>query len=797
MPIKKNSVVVATTLTLCQASAILLAQEGLGDTAQNSARAAPLEEVMVTARRRVESLQDVPVSITALSADSLEKSTIQELENLTAVVPGFRFSYEGGANNVSLSLRGLGVMPLGEGVPSVVIYSNDVPLPKVGGNVPTYDLESIQVLKGPQGTLFGRNTIGGAVLITPTPPSFEQDGYLSVGLGNFDLRTFEGAANFTVAEDVAALRIAGQIRKRGATEDNLAAGGPDTGELDQQSLRVSLLVEPSATFSNTLVANYFKADYRPNSDHVIGFNPGVVNAAFGGALGPQIAATYESATADAVRAALDAGAHRIYNNVHSDGLARSHSLETELLGVANITEWRFGDVTLRNIFGYQRVSSAITANTQGIGDVTGPLGPLIIYHLASLDEKEYLTNELQLLGGSDRLDWIVGAFYGKDEPTDGMGTSAQAFNLTDFGAAAIHTTALTTNRSKAVFGQVGYRLTEALTANLGLRYSWDEIEGCGVGGRTSYVSPGECNHIAEVVQAEGSAPTWTAGLEYRYDEDLFLYATHRRGYRGVNINTPKFRSPYTTGGTDPSCLLGGGQCPDLRVFQTVDEEKVEDFEVGMKYDWAVGSTVGRANVSFFHTEYSDAVQFVSVRGAVPAAAPDNPTRSSVAVNAADFTIRGAELELSVAPTDALDLTLLASYVDQSIDAINVPSIGAQTLSEEQVTLPTPEFSGTLAIRYQLPVQPFGGELSISADYFYTEEWDAQSGVALPGYDLLNARVDLEGLLGGRLSLALWSRNVLDEEYAAGPGALQATLPAKTAFFGDPFTLGVEAKYRFQ
>jgi len=82
------------------------------------------------------------------------------MENLTAVVPGFRFSFEGGANNISMSLRGLGIIPIGEGVPSVVMYSSDVPLPKVGGNVPTYDLESIQVLKGPQGTLFGRNTIG-------------------------------------------------------------------------------------------------------------------------------------------------------------------------------------------------------------------------------------------------------------------------------------------------------------------------------------------------------------------------------------------------------------------------------------------------------------------------------------------------------------------------------------------------------------------------------------------------------------------------------------------------------------
>lgn len=758
---------------------------------------AQLEEVVVTARRREETLQQVPVAVTALSRESLEKSSVQELENLTAVVPGFRFSFEGGANNVSLSLRGLGIVPLGEGVPSVVIYNNDVPLPKVGGNISTYDLANIQVLKGPQGTLFGRNTIGGAVLISPKAADYEQDGYVKLGAGNYDSSLLEGAANVTLKDEVAALRVAGQVRRRGATEKNLNAGGADTNEIDQQSLRVSLRLDPTDQLSNNLVLDYYNSDRRPGSDHVIGYNPGIIQGAFTPSLGSAIATAYEQAAATQASSLMAAGPHRIANNFFNDGNMRSHHEETKLWGIANTTEYQLDDITLRNIFGYRKVSSSITANTQGVGDLTGPLGPLVIYHLRSLDEKEYFSNEFQILGQGDKLGWIAGAFYSKDNPTDAMGTSAQAFNLMAFGASDVHTTALTENENYALFAQIDYQLTEQLTLNLGARYSWDKIEGCGIGGLSNFLTWSECKASGvETVKADGGAPTWTLGLDYQLNDDIFLYATHRRGYRGVNINTPQFVSVFTTGGSDPACLAGAGQCPDLRPFQNVEEEQLDDFELGIKADWNLGNIIGRSNISMFHTEYTDAVQFVNVRGAVPTSAPDNPTRSSVAVNAADMTIQGIEVELMVAPTDRLFLTFTGTFIDQSVDEINVPAIGTQQLTEDNVTLPTPDFSGTALIRYEFPERLFGGFLSASADYFYTEEWDAQSGVSLPGYDLMNARLDLSELAGGSLSLALWCRNLLDEEYTSAPGTLQSSLPAKTAFYGDPRTFGMELNYSF-
>src|SRR5690606_27196662 len=126
-----------------------------------------LEQVFVTARKRDEGVQAVPISIAALSADMLAERNVSELQDMNVVVPGFRLGSEGGKGNTNIILRGLSKIPLGEGIPAVVTYFANVALPARGGNIPAYDIANIQVLKGPQGTLFGRNTLGGAVVIAP------------------------------------------------------------------------------------------------------------------------------------------------------------------------------------------------------------------------------------------------------------------------------------------------------------------------------------------------------------------------------------------------------------------------------------------------------------------------------------------------------------------------------------------------------------------------------------------------------------------------------------------------------
>src|SRR5690606_6147656 len=151
-----------------------------------------LEEIFVTARRRAENIQTVPISISAFSETELQRHAFRSTAELTQLTPGLRFVPAGGGNNTSIQLRGQSRLPLGESPGAVAVYFNEVPLQNEAQLVPTFDLANIQVLKGPQGTLFGRNTTAGAVLITPKEPGFETEGYATVGVGNYGFRNYEG-----------------------------------------------------------------------------------------------------------------------------------------------------------------------------------------------------------------------------------------------------------------------------------------------------------------------------------------------------------------------------------------------------------------------------------------------------------------------------------------------------------------------------------------------------------------------------------------------------------------------------
>jgi iron complex outermembrane recepter protein len=772
-----------------------------------------IDEVVVTARRREESAQTVPVSVTALSAAALEQRSVQQLEDLTFVAPGLRFSNEGGRGNMSVSLRGLSQLPVGEGVPAVVTYFADVPLIGEGLNLPTYDLQSVQVLKGPQGTLFGRNTIGGAVVITPQAPSYNWEGYATVGAGNYSYREGEGALNIPISEGVAAVRVAGQIRERDSRTSNLS-GGSSFDDMDQRSARISLLLEPTDGITNTLIFDYFKGDEKPGGLVYIDYKPGVFAATLGPGLAAQgvpaqqvaaITAAYEASLAAQFERQRAAGPYRVLSDLDKDLTGKGGELDRELRGLTNTTRLEFGNITVRNIFGYREHSISQKINTAAIDNIEGPLGPFTLFHASSTTEKKYLSDEFQVLGETDRLNWIVGAFYGKDKSTDPMGSLFQAFDLLADGPTLNYSTAHIENESYAAFAQLGYKLTDDLTLNVGARYSWDDVTACGAAG-SRYFSASECEELAAlnqpegagIVENDGSAPTWTLGLDYKITDQLFGYITTRRGYRGANVNTPAFETAFTAGGVAPGlCLTPGGVCPDFRPYQTVDEEKVTDYEVGLKSDWSAGDTQGRTNVSVFHTQYKDAIQFFNVIGTGTfVQAPDLPNRQSLGVNAADFSITGVELELAVSPIDSLTVSLNGTYIDQKVDKLNVPPIGGLALTKDQVTLPTPEFSGSAAVRYVLPLPTELGEFALNADYFYTGKWDGQFGVALPSYDLMNARLEWNDIVSTGVDAAFWVRNLLDEEYATAASVLLPTFPTSSAYFGDPRMYGVQLSYHF-
>src|SRR3546814_600112 len=166
-----------------------------------------LQDIVVTARRQSESLQRTPVSVTAFTGADLYKRSITRASDLQAVTPGLQIGYSAFRTNPTIALRGQRRSSIGEGAPAVLIYFNEVPLPPLGSLIPTYDVSSIQVLKGPQGTLFGRNATAGGILIYSAPPTYKLEGYLDAHLGNFMDRGFEGAINLPIVDQKIALRL--------------------------------------------------------------------------------------------------------------------------------------------------------------------------------------------------------------------------------------------------------------------------------------------------------------------------------------------------------------------------------------------------------------------------------------------------------------------------------------------------------------------------------------------------------------------------------------------------------------
>ncbi|MFD2138542.1 TonB-dependent receptor plug domain-containing protein [Novosphingobium resinovorum] len=217
-----RALIASTTMPLAAMPAIAAAQDA--NPRQDTAAAAS-QDIVVTARRVAENIQSTPVSVTAFSADTLRQATIRDTQDLLVKTPGV-FLASGGRENTNFSIRGQAKALAGNSAAAVISYFAEVPSPTTGSSIPTYDLGSVQVLKGPQGTLFGRNTTGGAILYYPTAPDYSVGGYLQGTYGNYDSRLLEGALNMPIVDGKLALRIASTRSATGGRVTSASAGMP-------------------------------------------------------------------------------------------------------------------------------------------------------------------------------------------------------------------------------------------------------------------------------------------------------------------------------------------------------------------------------------------------------------------------------------------------------------------------------------------------------------------------------------------------------------------------------------------
>lgn len=782
---------------LLSVSHAALAQEASAD--QSSSTSASTDEIVVTARRTSEKIQSTPVSVTAFNGDTLRSANIQNTADLMMKTPGVFLSGSGGRENSVFQIRGQSKALSGSNAPAVVSYFADVPQPTFGSGVSTYDMASVQVLKGPQGTLFGRNTTGGAVLYYPTAPSYKLEGYLEGGYGNYDRRQLEGALTLPIIADRLSVRVAGRYEKRDGYTRNIGAGG-DLDDVNSRAFRVSVLAEPTDTIRNLTIfdwyRNYYTGDAVVLTDVLA--SPSLVDL-----LGVR----------DSLLAELAAQRARGSRVVDSD--ADPAMNRTRRWGVTNRTDITLGDVQLTNIFGYRKTYVEYNINTDGTPRLDSTLAPgltLPLLNAGAINHVEQYTEEVQLKGNllDDKIDWLLGGFYLKSRPYGTTGTGNDVGFFSSYPLATFQYNFYTEN-SRALFGNINVKLdsvAQGLRFNAGVRYTWDKEVACvatqgtlaNPNGSPPNVQPDQCPSSPLLVgpsvnRAKSSAPTWTLGLDWQVTPDLFAYVVTRRGYRTGGINTPTFAGRLTP-------------------YQSFGPEKVTDVEAGVRTDWNLGGDVKlRFNASVFSGWYNG-VQ-IALSGLVTQAAacqpgvnnpapisPDgdcNPTNDpqtgTMLVNAGKSRVSGIDLDGRIAFGDRLSLTYGANFIDTKTISLQAPAAVQPYLQLQEIPFDlVAKRTYTLGLQYNLPLGQLG-ELGASADYYHSSPLHFVN-TSLPAYDLVNARLDWRNVGGRPFDIGVYVTNLFDKDYQAMGAVSGAALGFDSAIHGAPRQYGFTLRYRF-
>jgi len=759
-------------------------------------------DIVVTARRRAESIQTVPVSVQAFSEATIKDQNIHSSTDLQRLTPGVIFNGSGSDFNTTLTIRGQGRDVIGPIAPSVQSYVNDVPLPSWGAVIPTYDVSSVQVLKGPQGTLFGRNTTGGAVLVNTKQPTYDFGGYVTGQYGNFNDRELEGALNVPIIKDAVALRVAGQIRRR----DGYVKGGysylPDAQNVNNNNFRASLLLQPIDAIKNVTVYDYSRTNVHAISipvGYAIGTGPNGENAFF------HIAGSLFYGAVGGTNALFDCGTSpscdgdlAIQRSV-ADNYRRYYASQVPFThatvkGITNTTTIDLGSVNFKNIFGFRQ-------NRIHEGSDTDGMELVMIDSIRVLRSDDQITDEVQFSGSlfNKTLNWLVGGFYLDNTP---KGPNSISFNLFQPSAAqAAANPALNfvspflrnlseqvaAERSKAIYASLSQDLGSLVTGlklNLSGRYTWDDTTSCAVNLLSDFNTPSrnfsQCKKIPGVAVTKGSFKkfTWAAGLDYQVTPHVFLYGVARRGYRAGGINTPNL------GGT----LVG---------FQTFAPQTVDDREIGIKADWNVGTIRGRTNLSAYISKFSSLQQ--QATGLPPGIDGDgnpldDPSNTSLIVNSGTARTRGIDLDGFVIPFEGFQLNyglaLFHGHIKQA-----PPAALNGFFSPDDKFDRAPKTAYTIGGHYQLPEPVMGGKLNFDLNWYHTSSYKV--GLApFKGYGLLNGFVGLNDIGGLGVDAQVFVQNLTNETYFLNPNASGPVPGFVTESLGLPRTYGIRLTYTF-
>ncbi len=713
------------------------------------------DDIVITARRREESIQDVPVAVTALSGDALESQGIANIEQLRIAVPALtvapsNFGTYTPAYSIRAQRQGDGILTQDQ---SVGVYFSDVVQARPNGtNQSLYDIQSVQVVKGAQGTLFGRNTTGGAILITPNRPTNELEGSVTATVGNYDLWGIAGVLNLPLSDSFA-IRIAGIHQERDGYVYNITRD-ERLNDDNTTGFRVSARLDITPDIQNLTVFDYFRGRNNGTAHRVVAVNPLATIRLF-----PALLAGLQQTLA---RQQLRDD-HIVENDF--DAYNRAN-----VWGVANITTFDVGIGTIKNIFGYRDVDTESATDWDGSS-------ALAFHNINDLNVHQ-ISNELQFLGETmnGRLNYIVGAYYFRESGHEFQPAFTLSPNLASREADVV-------NLSRSIFAQVDFEFITNLTATVGIRQTWDDRDLTSFNRDTAPGGPqlGRCRMFADDAgtirldpcvrvnpTAKFDALTYTVGLNYQITPDILTYVTHRRGYRA-----------------------GGQQLRANRPSETVPfaPEVVRDYEIGFKSDFLDRRV--RLNVAAYRSDYQDIQRLL----APPCPPPNQGVVCSGIANAAEAKVNGVEIEASFHPVDWFDASAFYSLADAEYETFVTPQ-GVDLSSKAFSGVPRTTYGFTAGIN--IPGGNGVGNFRISLSYFHQSSvtLSDDNDDAVPAYGLLNLGAQWNNVLGQPIDLRLYVNNLTNEDYAPGGIGIFPSFGFESNQVGDPRNWGVAATFRF-
>ena len=724
---------------ICTVIGSLLLSPVIG--AQDASTEDLIEEIFVTATKRAENLQTVPIAITAISGDELENRGITNLAQASFSVPNLKLNHgRDTSSQATIHIRGVGQSDE-HGDPGVGIYVDGVfHARSYGALFDLYDVERIEVLRGPQGTLFGRNTIGGAISVVTRKPHDRHEANLQIGYEEFDGFYLKGSANVPIT-DALATRISIVSRN----SEGFTLNGHQNEALNDAGMvggRIALSYSSSETFG--LIGTIEMINDRANApaSFISGLRPGGGLDFIEGFIGP----ISDYVIGGPAGASVDSRPRNIILDASNDS-------ELKVWGTALTATWDLDSVTVKSITGYREIENRIHSDLDG--------SPLLILDQRSEDfTQSQFSQEVQLLGESaGRMRWMAGLYYSDEEQTLPILVTL----VPDLGADLdFERTVNQAAKSVAGFGSMTFDFSDQWALTLGGRYTreekeFDALRQTIVGRVVTFFEPGISDSFTNL------SPRAT--LDFQFSDDSMAYLTFSRGFKSGGFNT-RAASSGQTGFFRP--------------------EEVDNIEFGLKSVFARDRL--RLNVALFRMDYTDIQQqafFVNSTGDLV---------SSV-VNAAQATVQGLEAELLYAPTDNLSFAATYGYTDASFDEFIDATAGDLSDLDFQ---DTPKNTYSIRAAYTLDA----GENSVirlQGNYSYRSKMyfdrDNAEEIAESGFGLFNASISWLSADKG-IELMLFGRNLGDEIYKVSGVNVLDDFGYGLNYYGEPRVIGARLSVRF-